>query len=446
MTLFRSTVGCLLNKARNAVAENLRHGDVFDQLLSHLVSNEFNDINSKLNGLAQQHLGAAISAYSEGVILTAANLGKDKADGPGPAKKPKLDSLESFKIAQVEALIAFNNPNLTLSKRLLALYIRVMTTLFETKDNPTEALVLYKKYIEEMHALGEVKSNFKLLAHDTIEEKAKKILRKKKFCNIISSVYQMNRIVFGITQMIGVCNPFSEWPTVTWNCRCSRCVCPKIDPLHDNRVREILPEEGVPFDEIDAQDLEILEEVVATPGPSDTQDQCLEVDNIDIKVFDCSRHYQDRLLSDQVSGLLRDHKFPAEYHPVDIETDQNGKVYLLVRMVNKSHKEDWYEVVVLDNDAGTLHTFRLRNKSRGRKLAVNQHGDNTEVLVLVGEEGQRAAVQVYKTDGEFVCPLGGAVLQDAQDIAVANNGHVYVLDKCHESEENRGVKRKLSYE
>ena len=434
MTLFRYTVGCLLNKARNAVAEYLRHGDVFDQLLSRLVSTEFHDINSKLNGLAQQHLGAAIGAYSIGVILTAANLGKDKADGPGSAKKPKLDPLESFKIAQVQALIAFNNPNLTLSERLLALYIRVMTTLFETKDNPTEALVLYKKYIEEMHALGEVKSNFKLLAHNTIEEKAKKILRKKKFRNIISSVYQMNNIVFGITRMIGVCNPFSEWPTVTWDCRCSRCVCPKIDPLHDNRVSEILPEE------------EILEEVVATPGPSDTQEQCLEVDNIDIKVFDCSRHHQDRLLSDQVSGLLRDHKFPAEYHPVDIETDQNGKVYLLVRMVNKSHKEDWYEVVVLDNDAGKLHTFRLRNKSRGRKLAVNQHGDNTEVLVLVGEEGQRAAVQVYKTDGEFVCPLGGAVLQDAQDIAVANNGHVYVLDKCHESEENCGVKRKLSFE
>ena len=81
-----------------------------------------------------------------------------------------------------------------------------------------------------------------------------------------------------------------------------------------------------------------------------------------------------------------------------------------------------------------LHSFSLKDKSKGRKLAVNQRGENTEVLVLEGEEGLHARVEVYETDGTFICQFGERILQDAQDIVGANNGRVYVLDKCHESE------------
>ncbi len=429
-TVFKSTIGWLINQGRTVAGRNLRHGDVFDQLLCGVVSRELDTIKSKLDGLAQQHLGAAISSYKEGVKLTAE---EDEFDGPGPAKRIKLDSKldakDCFKTARDQASLAFHNTELNLEKRILAVYIRIMARLLEKADDPAKALVSCRQYIDEMHALEEVKSNFCLKLHGSpITKQLRRALSTEhRLRDIILSVYQVNRIVFGITQMIGVSNHFFVWPTVI--CKCG---CAKIDPLRDPRFSGTLRKEGVDMDVLwtfDQQDGQAENRLISPHSiATNTQGEYLVVDDTDVKVFDCSGKYLYSL-----PGLLRDRKSSAQYHPVDIETDQNGNAYLLVRMVNKSHAGDCYEVAVLDND-GKLHTFQLRNKSRGRKLAVNKHGDNTEVLVLEGEQGLHAMVEVYKTDGEFVCQFGERILQDAQDIVSANNGHVYVLDKCHESD------------
>ena len=423
-TVFRSTVGWLINRGRTVAATNLRHGDVFDQLLCGLVSRELDSIKSKLDGLAQQHLGAAVSSYMEGVSLTAV---EDDLDGPGPAKRPKLDTKDSndcFKNAREQASLAFHNTDLSPEKRILAVYIRIMARLLEKADDPARALISCKQYIEEMHALEEIKSNFCLKLHGSpISRQLRRVLSTEhRLRDIISSVYQVNRIVFGITQMIGVSNHFFVWPTVT--CKCGSA---EIDPLRDLLFSETLRKEDVnmdvlwTFDENDkhAENRLMCPHSIAT----NAQGEYLVLDNSDIKVFDCSGRYLYSL-----ADLLVDRKFSAVCHPIDIESDQNGEVYLLVRMANKTQK-----VVMLDND-GKLHSFSLRDKSKGRKLAVNQRGESTEVLVLEGEKGLHARVEVYETDGTFICQFGERILQDAQDIVGANNGRVYVLDKCHESE------------
>ena len=127
------------------------------------------------------------------------------------------------------------------------------------------------------------------------------------------------------------------------------------------------------------------------------------------------------------------------YDTVDVDTDQDGKVYLLVWMAldlqDKPDKGQWYKVFVFDKD-GTLHSnFPLRAESRGRKLAVLTQDDKTEVLVLEKGRGLRAMVEVYETDGKFVGQFGEGALMDAQDIVAASKGHIFVLDKFHESQE-----------
>ena len=127
------------------------------------------------------------------------------------------------------------------------------------------------------------------------------------------------------------------------------------------------------------------------------------------------------------------------YDTVDLDTDKDGKVYLLAWMAldldDKPDKEQWYKVFVFDKD-GMLHCkFPLRAESRGRKLAVLTQGDKTEVLVLEKGRGLHDMVEVYGTDGTFVGHFGEGTLMDAQDIVAANKGHIYVLDKFHGSQE-----------
>ena len=323
-TVFRSTVGWLINQGRTVAAKNLRHGDVFDQLLCGLVSRELDSIKSKLDGLSQQHLGAAISSYKEGVSLTAE---EDDLDGLVPAKRPKLDtkadSNDCFKNAREQASLAFHNTDLSPEKGILAVYIRIMARLLEKADDPARALISCKQYIEEMHALEEIKSNFCLKLHGSpITKQLRRVVSTEhRLRDIISSVYQVNRIVFGITQMIGVSTHFFVWPTVI--CKCGSA---EVDPLRDLRFSETLRKEDVnmdvlwTFDEKDKQP----ENKLMRPHSiaTNTQGEYLVLDNTDIKVFDCSGGYLYSL-----SGLLMDRKFPAECHPIDIESDQNGKVY-----------------------------------------------------------------------------------------------------------------------
>ena len=375
--------------------------------------------------MAEQHLGAAISFYKEGVNLTAEE--DEFIDGPRPAKRIKLDLSDvndSFKNAHEQATIAFHNTGLSLEKRILAVYIRVMAKLLEKRNDPARALISCRQYLEEMHAMEEVKSNFCLKLHGS---PAKKLLNKltraeKRLNNIILSVYHVNRILFGITQMIGVSNHFFVWPSVKCECR------KEVDPLRNPKCRETVRKQGVDMDVIRTfgqQDEEAENRLKRPRGiATNSEDEYLVVDRNDTKVFDSSGKYLYSL-----SGLLGDHKF--QYHTFDIDTDQNGKVYLLVRMVKS--RANWYEVFVLDEDL-RLYKFPLRNKSKGRKISVNQHRDKTEVLVVLeGERGLHVVVEVYEADGTFVCQFGERILHDAQDIVGANNGHVYVLDKCHES-------------
>ncbi|CAH3134195.1 unnamed protein product [Porites lobata] len=68
-TVFEATIGLLVNKGRNKLAEKLNEGDVTDQKSRGLIVLEIDKIKSKLDGLARNDLLASISLFKEGIEL-----------------------------------------------------------------------------------------------------------------------------------------------------------------------------------------------------------------------------------------------------------------------------------------------------------------------------------------------------------------------------------------
>lgn len=450
--VFNSTIGWLLNEGRDIAAKKLKEGDAVDQWLCNLIARELDDIKSTLKGLAQKDLGASISFYNEGLKILS-HEAKTEVDGVRRKRTHKFDvtakslsadveafSLASkttlspkvkdrFKDARKQATEAFNDTALSPTDRIFAMYIRVKATLLEEIDDPVGALLLCKLYLEEMYSMKEVEKNFNLDVKRGFLPKY--WLKEDKRGKLISSVCHVSRIVFDVVQLVGgdrVLQEFFIWPTINHGKE-------EIDPLRDPRLRETLQNQDMGHCSVIwsfGQEGEKEQHRLKLPCSiaTNSQGQFLVVDVTATKVFHSSGKFVYSLC------LATDDKF--ESVTVDIDTDRNDNLYLLVSMANEGYKRQkdfWYEVYVFDKDGNLCFIFPLRKKSKGRKLTVNstRDGMSDEVLILEGDADLNSQVEVYQTSGKFVCHFGERILQDAQDIAGANFGRTLVLDRCHET-------------
>ena len=143
------------------------------------------------------------------------------------------------------------------------------------------------------------------------------------------------------------------------------------------------------------------------------------------------------------SFLPGDCKF--QFHIVDADTDKEGNLYVLAWKTSEDdgkNMEQLFEVLVFDKDGEFKNRFSLRNKSKGRKLALKLNDNHTEVLVLEsGETGMydEVAVYHYETEGAFDHRFGERILRDAKDIVSASDDRVVVLDGCTQSKEKSCV-------
>ena len=67
--VFKATIGLVVNKGRDKLAEKLNEGDVTDQKFRGLIVREIDEVQSKLDGLARKDLLASISLFKEGIEL-----------------------------------------------------------------------------------------------------------------------------------------------------------------------------------------------------------------------------------------------------------------------------------------------------------------------------------------------------------------------------------------
>ena len=466
--VFKATIGLLVNKGRDLAAERLKDGDVTDQQFRNLIVREMDDIKSKLDGLARKDFKASISFFKEGVgllyqlfdqatgvelatvtaraatgaekekvavslrsttgglnlkqAMNTLSLAQCKGNVPlteldEPAKQTLSDAKERFKVAREDATRAFNNEALKTSDRILAMTIRVMATLLEKVDNPTNALSPCRDCLDELHSMPTVQNSFKV---EIMKPILKSLLNKNERREVIANVVQINFVIHDVTRMVTHdSGSIFTSPSIDIGKE-------KIDPLRDGRVTNIMRE-------LDREHCCIVwsfgqegEEEHRLREPTDiatnTQGQFIVADKGSkfVKVFNTNGKFLYFL---RPPIVIDDGDKELKFSPWNVATDGEDNVYVLA-ILEKGGWKEWQCVYVFDQHADLHHKIPLKESSfltYWPSVTVNDHH---QVFVTLLDQ-----VAVYGTDGRFVHSLGVEKLMYARGIAAANNDQVLVLSR-----------------
>ena len=449
--VFKATIGLVVNKGRDKLAEKLNKGDVTDQKFRGLIVREIDEIKSKLDGLARKDLKTSISHFKEGIellyevfesarpssehkILTEQAASVEAFPLSREMRKLELTSMdetatrllstakERFKEARREATKAFNNEALELPDRLLAMQYRVMATILETVDNPKDSLPACKVCIEDLHDVSGVKECFKVELKKGFWARLGKEERRK----IISTVCFFNRVVYDVTLMarFGNKGELSEnWPCVNTGEEL-------VNPLRNPKVDKVLKKQGMKHCCVTpwllGQEGEEDHKLKDPCGiATNTKGQLLIADDGDktVKVFDSNGKF--------------DFRFNHQTDDADTKLDiwdvatagEDDKIYLVV-ILKKPGAEKWEREVQVFNKTGDLqHKFPARRGAWGR-LTVTSGKQRGKILLLTGDvlTGDDV-VDVHESSGEFVCSFGGVVFKNARDITATCDGRVMIVDR-----------------
>ena len=440
--VFKATIGLLVNKGRDKLAEKLNEGDVTDQKFRGLIVREIDEIKSKLDGLARKDLKTSISHFKEGIELlyevfeSARRSSEHKTVTEQAAsveafplsremRKLELTSMdetatrllstakERFKEDRREATKAFNNEALELPDRLLAMQYRLMATILETVDNPEDCLRPCKVCVEDLHDLSGVKECFKVELKKGFWARLGKDERRK----IISTVCFFNRVVYDVTLMtrFGSKDELSEnWPSVNTGEE-------QVYPLRNKKVDEVLKKQGMEHCCVKpwsfGQEGE-EEQKLKWPGGIATnhRGQFLIADLKTVKVFDSNGKFDFRFnpQTDDADTL----------HIWDVATaGEDDKIHILVQLKKRMENE----VQVFNKTADPQHKFPVMIWIWGWvRLTVSSGKQRGKILLLAG------GVHVYEPSGEFVCSFGG-VLKGASDFTATCDGRVMIMDQHDDS-------------
>ena len=446
--VFKATIGLLVNKGRDKLAEKLNKGDVTDQKFRGLIVREIDEIKSKLDGLARKDLKTSISHFKEGIELLYEVFESARPSSehkiiteqaasveafPLTRKMRKLEptsmdesatrllsaAKERFKDARREATKAFNNEALELPDRLLAMQYRVMATILETIDNPEDCLPACKVCIEDLHDVSGVKECFKVELRKGLWARLGKEERRK----IISTVCFFNRVVYDVTLMV---HGFGTKGQLSLNWPCVNTGEEPVNPLRNQRVAEVLNKQGMvhcsclPWSF--GQESEGERKLEHPFGiASNTRGQSLIADNGDktVKVFDSNGKF--------------DFRFNPQTDDADTKLDildvatagEDDKIYLLVGL-KKPGAEKWeseVQVLVFNKTADLQHKFPVRSGGLGARLTVSGGKQRGKILLLTGD-----VVHVHEPSGKFVCSFGGGVFKFATGITATCDGRVMIVD------------------
>ena len=437
-TVFRYTIGLLVSKGRDKVAETLKDGDVTDQKFHSLIVKEIEDIKSKLDALSRKDLEASISFFEEGIVLLyevfkiANTRGECDAVTAQAAcseaipiiegiKRLELTGLDEsatrklstakkrFEDARREATKAFKNEGLKTSDRVLAMKYRVMDTILETVDNPADAVGPCGVCVKELNSLPAVQNNFHVQLKTGIQA-VKGLLNKEERREIISSVCHVNRVIYDVTRTFGGDTHFWIWPTVDTGDN-------RINPLYDARVTKVLLHQGM--EHCCVAPWSFGQELEAPKGiATNSSGEFIVGERIGrcLKVFDRNgtfvKHFA--LPTDDVYTKL---------NIIDVATAVNDNIFVLTKVM-KPESASWW-IYKLTKTADLHHMFRLGKEDMAIGYARLSVRDTGKVLAVRALSG---GVEEYDSNGEFVRSFGGEILKCARDITVANDGRVLVLD------------------
>ena len=440
--VFKATIGLLVNKGRDKLAEKLNEGDVTDQKFRGLIVREIDEIKSKLDGLARKDLLASISLFKEGIellyevfesarsssehraITAAATVGAEQFDIAKEIRKLELSSLDEsatrklgrakkrFEEARLEAIRAFSNEALELPDRLLAMQYRLMATILETVDNPTDALAACRVCLDELHQVPAVKEYFKVELEEGLRLRAR--FNKDERRQIIFSVCHANRVIYDVMNMLG--------SVKRWTLPYVETGKEKVDPLRNERVVKALKKQGNEHCCLlwsFGQEGEKEHKLKWPWGiATNNKGQFLIADRADktVKVFDSNGKFKFRFNPQTDADTF--------LQLLDVATaGEDDTIYVLVRL-EKHGGEKWeWEVQVFNKTADLQHKFPVRRWDFSR-LAVSSGKLRRKILLLAGPH----AVDVHEPSGELVCSFGKNVFRNVTDITATCDGRVMIVD------------------
>ena len=444
--VFKATIGLLVNKGRDKLAEKLNEGDVTDQKFRGLIVREIDEIKSKLDGLARKDLLASISLFKEGIellydvfesarsssehraITAAATACVEQFDIAKEMRKLQLTTLdesatrklstakETFSEARLEAMRAFSNEALELPDRLLAMQYRLMATILRTIDNPTDALAACRVCLAELHQVPAVKECFKVELERGLRLRA--LFKKDERRQIIYSVCHANRVIHDVMQMCGIRN--------LWTLHVVDTGKEKVDPLRDGRVIDALMKQG-----LENCCLQWSFGLVKGQGKPDKLKWPIDI-SINAKQQFLMVAVDPDLQTYTVEVFDSNGKFVFNFKPKSEDADAtviiwsvatsdvDDNIYLLVNVELKGKKNEKSEVQVFNKAAELQHKFPVRRLWLWRnRLRVTRN----KVLMLSSN-----VVDVHELSGEFVCRFGEELRMRVTDIAATCDGRVMIVD------------------
>lgn len=451
--VLRGTLGLLLKKSRQSLAEKLKNGDATDQQLRSWIIEEFDNVNSKLDALSRKDLKASLSFFKEGVVFLPINkvmdseasavetsMGKSaekmelsasagvittslveglrklhSTNLDESAKRALFDAKKRFDDARREATKAFNNDNLTPLERILAIGIRLMATILEKTENPADSLAACRSGLEELHSTPFVRENFKAELTGGVKARLNSDERRK----IILSVCQVNRIIHDVYVIVGEIGMLFNWP-------CIEIVNERVDPLRDSRV-------GKALSKLEMGDCSVTWSV-ATRIISVATNSCGQFIVVD---------QDDRCaVLDAMGTFLYSFGLPAEvmtgYLPYMIRavaTDNDDNIYLCVETNADNLCGRGFQICVFKNHARAhfefSHRFFVRNFEAVGVMVVGDH------VILPGRILTRPSpcvkqndyIVVYKRNGTLVGYISDEKLKCIQGITAVDDSRIMVLDK-----------------
>ena len=433
-----------------------------ERMLEEDVVSEIESIKFQLDALAKSHLLTSITLFKEGVLslfkildrkergdyrMETAQLTADlSAENPKDVSQEsptglsstfyrglqdfKLENLdeeghralltakEDFHQARLKATEAFNNESLSTLNRIQATAIRVAAKILENVDHPQEALAVCKLSLDDLHSLKRVQESF---SGELTKGFRRPLFGKEERRQIIASVCQMNRVIYDVMSMIGKSGELLSLPLIGEG-------KDAINPLHDSRVAEILCR----------LDMEQFSVQPLTLGQQDEKDNQLKIPQgiaadsqgriIVGDEWDCNVKVYDGFGKFQYSFPCPPSGDPNIVSSIaDIATDDSDNAYILIE-VEKSTIA-YYQVYVFTKQA-VSQCFSLKEEPRKvLRMTLNRENEVLVIADVLDQSCSKSIVAVYNKAGQFMHSFGEQHLKCSQDLTVAGDGRILVLDK-----------------
>lgn len=446
------TLGLLLKKGRQSLAEKLKDGDAIDQQLRSWIIEEFDNVNSKLDAMGRSYLKASLSFFREGVVFlnkvmdseaSAVETSAEETELSASAwvnttslveglrrlnstnldesaKKALFDAKKRFGDARREATKAFNNDALSRLDRILAIAIRLMATILEETENPADSLAACRSGLEELHSLPFVRENFKVELTEGVKARLKSDERRQ----IILSVCQVNRIIHDVYVILGEIGILFNWP-------CIKIEDERVDPLRDSRVGKALSK--IEIDDCSVT-LSIATRIISVATNScgqfivvDRYDRCAVLDARGTLLYSVGLPAEENLIA---QGMV-----------MAVATDNDDNIYLCVEIRWNSSFEGntrpfhtVCHICVFNCHAGAHFSHSFLVQYNFKAVGVMVVGDHVIVpgRTFIGPSPsveQNDYIVVYKQNGKLVGYISDQQLKCIRGITAVDDSSIMVLDK-----------------